>query len=146
MPKIYEPSNSIYTKFSERYKIECNIDNFDLDELPDANRIRVYKNGKGKENLFYFSRDFNNAIKLDNELELLYRLLYSKYFELKYNNKNQINKYELGKIFSLDFVEAINLDTYLDIAHEFSCGDTSKIEQKLNKDEETIKKMCKILY
>lgn len=144
-PKINQKSNSIYNKFYERYKQKCEIDSFNLDEFPLRNNIDILKNGNGKENLFIFSNDQKNAIKLDYELELLYKLLYLKCFDLNYNKNNSIDKDEFGKIFSLSFKELITVDTYKDLLSKNNHLTDNEIESEFRKDEEIVKKIHMIL-
>ena len=144
-PKINEKSNSIYNKFDTKYDQKCDIDQFNLNIIPKNYNIFKLKNGNNKENLFYLSRTQSSAIKLDYELELLYKLLYLKEYEINYNKRNLINKDEFRKIFSLLFKDVIAIDTYCDLIAKSCDKKISQINQELKEEENLVKKIHMIL-
>ena len=155
IPKINKKSSSIYNKFLTKfpyYSRFCGSPNMispqlHLEKLPKYEDIKdYYKNYTFKDELFYFSKT-DLAIKLDDELRLLYKLLYIKNFDL--DKKDIINKNEFKKIFTLNLKEVLSYDTYMDIISNYSSVMNEHVIQTINgnleKDEEKIKKIKLIL-
>lgn len=155
IPKINRKSSSIYNKFLTKfpyYNGFCGRPDgilpwFNLDELPKYEDIKDYfKNYTFQDELFYFPRT-DLAIKLENELKLLYKLLYIKNFDL--DKKEIMNINEFKKIFILNLKEVLSYDTYIDIISNYSSNMNEHTIQTINgnleKDEEKIKKIKLIL-
>ena len=154
IPKINKKSTSIYNKFSNQFSYNEIFENFNkilvklqLNKLPNYEDIKdYYKNYEFKDELFYFPLS-DLALKLNDELKLLYKLLYIKKFNI--DKKEIINKDEFKKIFTLNFKEVISYDTYFDIISKYKTDINDHFIQTINNDinidEEKIKKIKLIL-
>ncbi len=155
IPKINRKSSSIYNKFLTKFLYNnsfCRRPDgilpwFNLDELPKYEDLKVdFKNYTLKDELFYFPMT-NLAIRLNNELKLLYKLLYVKNFD--FDKKEIMNIDEFNKIFTLNLKEVLSYDTYIDIISNYSSNMNEHtirtINSNLEKDEDKIKKIKLIL-
>ena len=145
IPKINKQSTSIYNKFSNKSNVD--LKKYHLENLPKFEDIKdYYKNHDDTNELFYFPTSYQ-ALKLKDELKLLYKILYIKNFDI---DKNEIiNIDEFKKIFSLNFKEVLSYDTYFDILSKYNSNINyhviRTINNDINKDEEKIKKLKLIL-
>lgn len=146
IPVINKKSSSIYDKFSH-YGNSLRFATYHSEKLPEFDDIKdCYKNYKFNDVLFYFPTTYQ-AIKLDKELELLYKLLYIKYFD--FEQISEINRDEFKKIFTLNFKEVLSYSTYMDILSSYYPVINDSVEQTINSkidiDAEKIKKIKLIL-
>ena len=146
IPAINKKSASIYDKFSH-YGNSLRFVTYHSEKLPEFDDIKdCYKNYKFNDALFYFPTTYQ-AIKLDKELELLYKLLYIRNFD--FEQKGEINTDEFKKIFTLNFKEVLSYSTYMDILSPYYTVMNESVEQTINdsleKDSEKIKKIKLIL-
>lgn len=141
IPKYFDSKTN---DFVGQNKNDYDISKANLNKIPDKKELELLRNILNSHAYFYYLNDVKLAIRLDNELAMLYKLLY-----LKDNNllsKDEINKEEYKKIFSLDYKEEISLSTFYDLINTYNPYLNDKdIDKNISKDEEKIKKLKLIL-
>ena len=141
IPKYFDSKTN---DFVGQNKNDYDISKANLNKIPDKKELELLRNILNSHAYFYYLNDVKLAIRLDNELTMLYKLLY-----LKDNNllsKDEINKEEYKKIFSLDYKEELSLSTFYDLINTYNPYLNDKdIDKNISKDEEKIKKIKLIL-